>query len=138
MMKRAMTAAAMAVCLAAGPATAEILAIMNYESKPADQLKSLKLSGDAPRREGLAIVDVDPESPNFGRIVSDIPIDPATVAHHIFYDRTMRRPTSPACNSPRFRFWISPRIPTVYPRSRRRPARWARTSSSMRRTSAGI
>jgi DNA-binding beta-propeller fold protein YncE len=91
MMKRAMTAAAMAVCLAAGPATAEILAIMNYESKPADQLKSLKLSGDAPRREGLAIVDVDPESPNFGRIVSDIPIDPATVAHHIFYDRTMKK-----------------------------------------------
>jgi DNA-binding beta-propeller fold protein YncE len=90
-MKRAMTAAAMAVCLAAGPATAEILAIMNYESKPADQLKSLKLSGDAPRREGLAIVDIDPESPNFGRIVSDIPIDPATVAHHIFYDRTMKK-----------------------------------------------
>ena len=84
-------AAAMAVCLAAGPATAEILAIMNYESKPADQLKSLKLSGDTPRREGLAIVDVDPESPNFGRIVSDIPIDPATVAHHIFYDRTMSK-----------------------------------------------
>lgn len=91
MMKRAMTAAAMAVCMAAGPATAEILAIMNYESKPADQLKSLKLSGDAPRREGLAIVDVDPESPNFGRIVSDIPIDPETVAHHIFYDRTMQK-----------------------------------------------
>ena len=90
-MKRAMTAAAMAVCMAAGPATAEILAIMNYESKPADQLKSLKLSGDAPRREGLAIVDVDPESPNFGRIVSDIPIDPETVAHHIFYDRTMQK-----------------------------------------------
>lgn len=91
MMKRAMTAAAMVVCMAAGPATAEILAIMNYESKPADQLKSLKLSGDAPRREGLAIVDVDPESPNFGRIVSDIPIDPKTVAHHIFYDRTMSK-----------------------------------------------
>lgn len=73
------------------PARAEILAMMNYESKPADQLKSLKLSGEQPRREGLAIVDVDPESPNFGRIVSDIPIDPATVAHHIFYDRTMSK-----------------------------------------------
>jgi DNA-binding beta-propeller fold protein YncE len=90
-MKRAMTAAAMAVFLAAGPATAEILAIMNYESKPADQLKSLKLSGDTARREGLAIVDVDPESPNFGGIVADIPIDPETVAHHIFYDRTMSK-----------------------------------------------
>jgi DNA-binding beta-propeller fold protein YncE len=91
MMKRAMIAATMVVCLVAGPATAEILAIMNYESKPADQLKSLKLSGDSPRREGLAIVDVDPESANFGRIVADIPIDPATVAHHIFYDRTMTK-----------------------------------------------
>ena len=81
----------MAVCMAATPATAEILAIMNYESKPADQLKSLKLSGDAPRREGIAIVDVDPESANFGQIVSEIPIDRGTVAHHIFYDRSMRK-----------------------------------------------
>jgi DNA-binding beta-propeller fold protein YncE len=84
-------ATAIAICAMATPATAEVLAIMNYESKPADQLRSLKLSGDTPRREGLAIVDVDPESPNFGRIVSDIPIDPATVAHHIFYDRTMSK-----------------------------------------------
>lgn len=86
-----LTAAALVICLTANPAMAEVLAIMNYESKPADQLKSLKLSGDTPRREGLAIVDVDPESPSFGRIVSDIPIDPETVAHHIFYDRTMTK-----------------------------------------------
>ena len=85
------TAAALIICLTAGPAAAEVLAIMNYESKPADQLKSLKLSGDTPRREGLAIIDVDPESPNFGQILSDIPIDPNTVAHHIFYDRTMSK-----------------------------------------------
>lgn len=85
------TAVAVGISIAAGPATAEILAIMNYESKPEDQLKSLKLSGDMPRREGLAIVDVDPTSPNFGQIISDIPIDPATVAHHIFYDRTMSK-----------------------------------------------
>ncbi|WP_297794403.1 hypothetical protein [uncultured Marinobacter sp.] len=85
------TAVAVGIGIAAGPATAEILAIMNYESKPEGQLKSLKLSGDVPRREGLAIIDVDPESPDFGRIISDIPIDPATVAHHIFYDRTMSK-----------------------------------------------
>lgn len=84
-------AAIMTSCIAVSPAMAEILAIMNYESKPADQLKSLKLSGDAPRREGLAIVDVDPDSPNFGRILSDIPISAETVAHHIFYDRTMQK-----------------------------------------------
>lgn len=86
-----LTAIAVGICIPAGPATAEILAIMNYESKPEDQLKSLKLSGDVSRREGLAIIDVDPESPNFGRILSDIPIDSATVAHHIFYDRTMSK-----------------------------------------------
>lgn len=74
-----------------GPAAAEVLAMMNYESKPADQLKSLKLSGDSPRREGIAVVDVDPSSPQFGKILMDIPIDPATVAHHIFYDRTMSK-----------------------------------------------
>jgi len=86
-----LTAAALTAVVTTAPAAAEILAIMNYESKPADQLKSLKLSGDTPRREGLAIIDVDPESPNFGRIISDIPVDPATVAHHIFYDRTMTK-----------------------------------------------
>jgi DNA-binding beta-propeller fold protein YncE len=86
--------------LTAGVANAEILALMNYESKPAEQLKSLKLSGDAPRREGIAIIDVDPDSPNFGRIVSDIPIDPATVAHHIFYDRTMTKAYVTGLQSP--------------------------------------
>lgn len=85
------TFAAVAAYISISPATAEILAIMNYESKPADQLKSLKLSGDTARREGVAIIDVDPESPNFGRILSDIPLDPATVSHHIFYDRTMSK-----------------------------------------------
>ncbi|MCR8915424.1 YncE family protein [Marinobacter panjinensis] len=85
------TLAALAAFVPTAPATAEILAVMNYESKPADQLKSLKLSGETARREGLAIIDVDPESPNFGKILSDIPIDPETVAHHIFYDRTMSK-----------------------------------------------
>jgi len=73
------------------PAQAEILAMMNYESKPAEELKSLKLSGEQPRREGIAIVDVDPESEHFGRILMDIPLDPQSVTHHIFYDRTMTK-----------------------------------------------
>lgn len=85
------TFAAVAAFISISPASAEILAIMNYESKPPDQLKSLKLSGDTARREGIAIIDVDPESPNFGRILSDIPLDPATVSHHIFYERTMSK-----------------------------------------------
>jgi len=72
-------------------ASAEILAMMNYESKTPDQLKSLKLTGPQERREGIAIIDVDPESANFGKLLADIPLDPGGVAHHIFYDRTMTK-----------------------------------------------
>lgn len=46
-----------------GVASAEILALLNYESKP-----------DQPvRREGIAIMDIDPESRNFGKILMEIP-----------------------------------------------------------------
>lgn len=86
-----MLAAMLTAGLTAAAANAEVLAIMNYESKPAEDLKSLKLSGETPRREGIAIVDVDPDSPTFGRILSDIPMDPGNVVHHIFYDRSMSK-----------------------------------------------
>lgn len=72
-------------------AQAEILAMMNYESKTEDSLKTLKIGGAQERREGIAIIDVDPESDTFGQIVSDIPLPADLVAHHIFYDRTMTK-----------------------------------------------
>jgi DNA-binding beta-propeller fold protein YncE len=75
----------------ASPARAEILAMMNYESKTPDSLKALKLSGPQERREGIAIIDVDPASPAFGRILVDIPMPADQVVHHIFYDRTMTK-----------------------------------------------
>lgn len=56
---------------------AEILAMLNYESKP-----NVK-----PRREGIAIIDVDPNSPRFGKQIEDIPLSPGLVAHHIFYNK---------------------------------------------------
>jgi len=59
------------------PASAEILALLNYESK----------SGQPIRREGIAIMEIDPESPDFGRILMDIPLPPDLVAHHIFFNR---------------------------------------------------
>jgi len=62
-------------------AHAEILAMLNYESKP-DQ---------AVRKEGLAIIDVDPKSPAFGKILMDIPLPPDLVAHHIFYNRNQSK-----------------------------------------------
>lgn len=69
-------------------ADAEILAMMNYESKPADALKAFKnpVPGQT-RQEGIAVVDVDPASPNYGKTVETIPLPSDLVAHHIFYNR---------------------------------------------------
>lgn len=58
-------------------AHSEILAMANYESKP----------NNTPRREGIAIFDVDPKSPNFGKILNNIPLPTDLVAHHIFYNK---------------------------------------------------
>jgi DNA-binding beta-propeller fold protein YncE len=55
---------------------AEILAMLNYETKPEQLI----------RKEGIAIIDVDPESPNFSKMLMDIPLPPDLVAHHIFYN----------------------------------------------------
>ncbi len=70
---------------------AEILGMMNYESKIPDQLKSLKLGNEETRREGIAIIDLDPDSSSFGKILSDIPVSADNILHHIFYDRTMTK-----------------------------------------------
>ena len=83
--------ASIAMVWGGGAASAEILAMMNYESKTPEQIKELGLSVPMERREGIAIVDVDPESANFGKILVDIPLDPAGMSHHIFYDRTMTK-----------------------------------------------
>ena len=58
-------------------ASAEILALLNYESKP----------GQPVRREGIAIMDIDPESADFGNILMEIPLPSDLVAHHIFFNR---------------------------------------------------
>ncbi len=67
---------------------AEILALLNYESKPADALKAYKtpVPGQT-RQEGIALVDVDPASAAYGKIVETIPLPADLVAHHIFYNR---------------------------------------------------
>ncbi|MCP4330163.1 MAG: YncE family protein [Alphaproteobacteria bacterium] len=73
-------------------ADAEILAMMNYETKSPESLKALK-NAIAPqaRREGIAIIDVDPQSDNFGNILVDIPLPADLVAHHLFYNRDMSK-----------------------------------------------
>ena len=81
------------LAVGAGASQAEILAMVNYESKPEDSLKQLKLStGPVQNRaEGIAIIDVDPESANFGKVLYDIPLPPDLVAHHIFYNKDLTK-----------------------------------------------
>jgi DNA-binding beta-propeller fold protein YncE len=86
-----LVAATILATLSSFSAQAEILAMMNYETKSEDSLKALKLSGPTERREGIAIVDVDPNSPSFGKWIVDFPLPPDLVAHHIFYDRTQTK-----------------------------------------------
>jgi len=68
--------AAVAALAGAAPAVAELLAVMTYESKP----------GGNPRREGIAIMELDRASPRFGQIVRDIALPPDLVAHHVYLD----------------------------------------------------
>jgi len=83
-MKRSVHALLIALVLTMLPATlvrAEILALLNYESKPEQK----------PRKEGLAVIDVDPTSPTFGKMLMDIPLPPDLVTHHIYYNRDMSK-----------------------------------------------
>ncbi len=68
--------------------SAQIHAMVNYETKSAESLKVLKTPIAAPaRKEGIAIIDVDPKSKTFGQIVQDLELPGDLVAHHIFYNR---------------------------------------------------
>jgi DNA-binding beta-propeller fold protein YncE len=69
------------VLMSGAAVQAEILAMLNYETKPEQTV----------RREGLAIIDVDPKSPTFAKILMDIPLPPDLIAHHIFYNRDMSK-----------------------------------------------
>src|SRR5207245_2443032 len=75
-----------------GFALGQIHAMFNYETKSPDSLKALKSPvTTGPRKEGIAIIDVDPRSKTFGKIVQDMPLPPDLVAHHIFYNRDMSK-----------------------------------------------
>ncbi len=80
--------AAAALALLPSLAAGQIHAMVNYETKSPDSLKALKTPIAAPaRKEGIAIIDVDPKSKTFGQIVQDLPLPSDLVAHHIFYNR---------------------------------------------------
>ena len=92
-MKRIVISAFTTIALALPSAgSAEILAMLNYESKSPEALKAFRspVPGQT-RQEGIAIIDVDPASPNFKKIVETIPLPADLVAHHIFYNRDMSK-----------------------------------------------
>ena len=76
-----LTLIALMVLMFTSGVQAEILAMLNYESKPEQMV----------RKEGLAIIDVDPNSPTFAKMLMDIPLPADLVAHHIYYNRDMSK-----------------------------------------------
>src|SRR3954468_24340815 len=104
-MKRITTAAILAVaCLYPSYGNSEILAMLNYESKSPDALKAFRspVPGQT-RQEGIAIIDVNPASPNFKKIVETIALPPDLLAHHIFYNRDMSKAYVTALGKPELR-----------------------------------
>src|SRR5215468_931202 len=88
-MTRVFAGAALAIAIAwPCVGNSEILALLNYESKSPEALKVFKtpVAGQT-RQEGIAVIDVNPASPNYRKIVESIPLPPDLVAHHIFYNK---------------------------------------------------
>jgi len=80
--------AAAALLLLPGFAFGQIHAMLNYETKSPESLKVLKTPvATGERKEGIAVIDVDPKSKTYGQIVQDMPLPADLVAHHIFYNR---------------------------------------------------
>ena len=87
-----------------GSAVAEIIGMVNYETKSAESLKVLKRPIAPPaRNEGLALIDMDPNSKAFGKILKNIEIPGDTVLHHIFYNRDQSKAYITALGKPELR-----------------------------------
>ncbi len=79
------------VAAAPGKAKAHILAMVNYETKTEEGSKAHGVTSHKARKEGIAIIDVDPDSKTFGKIVVDISLPSNLIGHHIFYNRDMSK-----------------------------------------------
>jgi len=96
--------AMMILTLSGQVAFSEILGLINYETKSADSLKALKRPIAPPaRKEGLAVVDLEPGSKTFGQVVKNIDLPGDTVAHHIFYNRDQSKAYITALGKPELR-----------------------------------
>ena len=96
--------AAVALTVAGPAAFGEILGLVNYETKSAESLKALKRPIAPPaRKEGLAVVDLEPGSKTFGQVLKSIELPGDTVAHHIFYNRDQSKAYITALGKPELR-----------------------------------
>ena len=66
---------------------AEILAMVNYHSRAPETLKTFKLTGSREPKEGIFILDVDPNSPQFAKTLMEIPLPSDFLSGKIFYDK---------------------------------------------------
>ena len=73
------------------PTLADRLAILNWETKAPESLDSLSLSQDKDRKEGIAVIELDQNSEDFGKILFNIPVNPDLVLHHIFYNQNLSK-----------------------------------------------
>jgi len=95
---------AAALSLTGRVAVAEIIGLVNYETKSAESLKTLKRPiAPAARKEGLALIDLEPGSKTFGQILKNIDLPGDTVAHHIFYNRDQSKAYITALGKPELR-----------------------------------
>lgn len=76
----------MRTTLMVGVALASDLGTQGWAEQTALVLYESKGMGVTPRREGLAFVEVDPEAPDFGQVLAEIPLPSDMIAHHIFYN----------------------------------------------------
>src|SRR5437667_921151 len=96
--------AAAALLVLPGFAFGQIYAMLNYETKSPESLKVLKTpvpTGE--RKEGIAVIDVDPNSKTYGQIRKDLPLPADLVAHHIFYNRDQSKAYVTALGKPELR-----------------------------------
>lgn len=70
-------------------AYADLLAILNWETKAPESLNTLSLSENKNREEGIAIIELDKNSGDYGKILTNIPVNPDLVLHHIFYNQDL-------------------------------------------------
>ncbi len=81
-------AALVVISIFALAARAEMLAMVVYETKAEESIRALRVEdADRPREDGLAIIDVDPASEAYGKILAKFPLPEGLVPHHQYYNR---------------------------------------------------